>query len=263
MIVDLPVIYPEIGRLRLGEQVAATNGRTRPVRASCWIASSNDLDVLRAVSGTYGGGAPEVWPAGPDRWRVRTETEAVDVLIPPEPLSVHYEAWTAAGCQRRCDGRTATVAVLAEPGGRPGSLADQECVCHARGWAPGRGTVKEACDLVVRLRVILPDIPGLGIWVMTSGSFYAAAELPAPVSLLAQLGAGGALVPAQLVIDQRTARKPWEPAPRQFGVPVLRVRQSMTEIARLARAQLGAAEPPAAVVEAPLVAVKPPAAKPP
>lgn len=244
MIKTLPTRYPEIGRLRLGEKDG-----NRPKKLTTWRATSNDELTLRALATIYGGNVEE-WKDGEQTYQVTTESDTLEVLLPADPVFTAFEAWTAGGCQRRCDGERCTVPVEGPDGGH---LEEQDCVCLDRGWTPGdhKDVKAGACTVNVRLKVVIPAVPGLGIWSMTSHSIYAAMELPSQVELLASMAQRGSVIPAVLAIEQRSEKKPWEKYRRDFIVPVLRVHASLSQLQELAAVDAPAARP--ALAPAPVV----------
>lgn len=237
-IVDLPQRAPELGRIRMGEKVETQNGKERPSALDNWRLTSHDELAIRAVASIYGGD-PEPWEDAPDggaQWQVTTETSALSVLLPHDPLGdgPWYERWGKGGCLRRCDGQTTRLLDQERVDGESPTAA---CWCIAKGLKPADADdiKKGACDLVLRLQVILPDVPGLGVWMFSTGSLYAAMEIPAQVALLRGLAdrTGTAFVPAELAIVPHREKKAWEKFPREFPVPTLRVRQSYQQVAAL------------------------------
>ena len=154
------------------------------------------------------------------------------MLVPSEPVSTDYEVWSGRGCMRRCDGQTAVVAYVDQQTGE-GEFRDEACACVGRGWRPGVGEDVRAgaCNLVTRVRLVVPDLPGVGIVMLTTHSWFAATELPGVADLLASLHGSGRLVEAVLAIEPREVRKATESHPRKFTVPVLRVRATPYELA--------------------------------
>lgn len=232
MIKTLPSRPPELGRLRLGEKVPTKSGKLAPAKLKTFRATSNDELTLRALAAIYGGDVVE-WPEGEQAFQVTTETDAIDVLLPADPLFTAFERWSAAGCQRRCDGELCNVPVEGPEGGH---LEETDCLCLGEGLTPGdRDDVKKgACTVTVRLKVVIPAVPGLGVWVLTSHSIYAAMELPAQVALLEGMAQRGQLIPATLAADHRTEKKSWEKYERDFIVPSVRVRRSLQQLTELA-----------------------------
>lgn len=223
-IATLPARYPELGRIRLGEK----GPKGQPVKGTNLRFSSNDRDVLEALAAKLGG-AVEAWANGEQPWQLTTESPSVDVYLPPNPIDTAYERWGSGGCTRRCDGERATFLSR----GPEGEFMDtDECLCLAEGRTPGDRKDPDACNVTVRLRLVIPDVPGVGVWVCTSHSVYAAMELPGQVAVLeSALGGSTPLIPATFAIEHRSEKKPYEKYPRKYIVPVLRVRQSLAALA--------------------------------
>lgn len=225
MIRNLPSRYPEIGRIRLGEKEVTDEGKERPKKGTNLRFTSNDEVALKALASQHGGDVV-AWEKGEQTYQLVTESPFVPVLLPPDPVDTTYERWGSGGCQRRCDGERVVVPVTNDEGGY---LEERDCMCIAEGLIPGeRG---KACSVTVRVRLVLPDVPGIGMWLCTSHSIYAAMELPGQAALLEAMRSRGALIPAEFGIEQRREKKPWERYAREFIVPVLRIRASLAELA--------------------------------
>lgn len=206
-IIDIQRRIAEAGRIRLGVLVTEEvrgKSRTRPERLDRFRFTSPDRRRIEAVAARYGGQIEE-WrsPAGP-QWQVISETSEIDVVVPPEELafSQWHELWSAAGCQRRCDGLTE-------------QISDGPCLCDPDA---------RECDVHTRLSVLLRDIPGLGVWRLDTQGWYAAQELAAAVQIISLAAGRGQLLPARLRLEARTMRRPGpagEPQTRHFVVPVL------------------------------------------
>ena len=205
---DLQRAWREIGRIRIGDRGEAGDGNPRKLQTFRLTSSSEQ--ALMAAAGQYGGGRPEPWrsPAGP-AWQLTTESATLDVVLPPGDIfSQWWERWTAAGCDRRCDGETET---------RRGAA----CICPAdlgeRAELAKRGG---ACRPITRLAVILPHLPDLGIWRLETHSVIAARELAATMAAVEIATRQGIYVPGRLRLDQRRSRRPGE-KPHDYGIPVL------------------------------------------
>lgn len=205
---DLQRAWREIGRIRIGDRGDAGDGNPRKLLTFRLTSSSED--ALLAAAGQYGGGRPDPWrsPAGP-AWQLTTESATLDVVIPPgDVFSQWWERWTAAGCERRCDGETET-------------RREAPCVCPAdlgeRAELAKRGG---ACRPITRLAVILPHLPDLGIWRLETHSQIAARELAATMAAVEMATARGIYVPGRLRLEQRRSRRPGE-KPHDYGIPVL------------------------------------------
>lgn len=179
---------PELGRIRMGEKTE----RGLPVRLKTFRLTSHSKGYLDAAAGLYGGQVRE-WKDAPDEgmWELVTAASELDILIPASlaVIGQSYELWQGGTCERRCDG--ITEAISASP-----------CICAAQGL-DGAG---RPCDIITRLRVMLPRIPGLGVWRLDTGGYVAATTLPSTVRLLAQL-TPGAWIPAVLRAEQRSKKE--------------------------------------------------------
>ncbi len=203
----------EQGRLRLGYTTTSTNGKTRPVRSQTWILTSHSREHIETAARLWGGDVEEWQPMGngAKQWRVITEATTIDAILPPgDPLSQAYEMWNRGGCVRRCDGVTE-------------QLTGSPCQCLAQ-FGPEwytRGP-REVCTSKSRLKVLLPDMPGLGSWRMETGSYYATDEVAGMVDTIRSAVGDSALVPVRLRIEPRTRVSGGQT--KQFVVPVLELR---------------------------------------
>lgn len=203
----------EAGRLRLGYTVPhGDNGKTRPVRSETWIVTSHSEDHVQAAAALWGGQV-EYWQPmgnGAQQWRVITAATAIDAILPPgDPLTQAYEQWTKGGCQVRCDGVTE-------------QFTGNPCLCITRFGENWHEHTKDVCDSKSRLKVLLPDMPGLGVWRMETGSYYATDEIAGMVDVIRGSVGENVLVPVRLRIEQRTRVS--EGKTKQFVVPVLELR---------------------------------------
>jgi hypothetical protein len=203
-IIDLQRGISEAGRIRIGQQVAAGNGRTRPAKLDTFRLTSADRRRIDQAAELYGGTVAE-WaaPAG-KQWQVITTADSLDVIVPPSDLSFsqNYELWSAGGCQRRCDGVTE-------------QIGEQPCVCDP---------AARECDIHTRLSVMLRDLPGLGVWRIDTQGWYAAREMSGAVRIIQMAAGRGALLPARLRLEQRSVKRPDEHGKVQtlrYAVPVI------------------------------------------
>ncbi len=224
-ITTLPSRYPEIGRVRLGSK----GPKGEPRKGKTLRFSSDDHVVLSALAEQLGGEV-KTWPDGEQAWHLTSESASVPILLPPDPIDTTYERWGSGGIAKRCDGERCIMPVQSPDGGH---MVESDCACLADGLVPGDrdDQKKGACQVTVRLRLIIPSVPGLGAWLCTSHSIYAAMELPGQVELLQAMSGRGRLVPADFAIEPRTEKKPWEKYKRDYIVPVLRVRASLAQLA--------------------------------
>lgn len=211
---DLTLELRELGKLKLGEETA-----DRPRALDTWRLTSRHPNLIEAAEGLYGGTAVYTAEGGGD---LITDTAELDVLLPPQDVAANqwFEHWQAGGLQRRCTG-TAMVEFTDHGWEKIGP-----CLCEDE----NRG--ERLCKPTTVLRVVLPELPDIGIWRLTTKSIYAAQELPGVAALLLSATAnliGDALAPAVLGIDSRTKKTPGQP-PHHFKVPVLRSRGPLTEL---------------------------------
>lgn len=211
-LLDVQRRFVEIARLRTGEKVAAGNGKSRPKKLETWRITSPNKEFVKAAAAKYGGSVA----AWNDQWEVITESDSLDVMLPPSTgvrqYSLFYELWSGGGCQRRCDGAQAMVA-------HGDKLVESACLCDAD---------NRECKPTLRVGFFLPDLPGLGIARLDTGGFNAAAELPGMLDLLAQFTAAGKPVRAILRLEQRTSKKGGQT--RKFAVPVIDLPYSLAEL---------------------------------
>ncbi len=209
MIIDLQRRISEVGRIRIGQQVASGNGKSRPAKLDTFRLTSPDRNRIHQAAMLYGGHAAE-WqaPAG-NQWEVVTETDALPVIVPPSDMafSQHYELWSGGGCQRRCDGMNE-------------SISEGPCLCD-----PDR----RECGIHTRLSVMLRDLPGLGVWRIDTSGYYAAVELQGAVEIVQMAAGRGQMLPARLRLDQRMVKRPGE-ATKRFAVPVLDIEVSPAQL---------------------------------
>jgi hypothetical protein len=240
-LLDIQRRAQQLGRIRIGNQVATSNGRMRPAKLGTFRLTTASRRTADAVAAELGGTVqPFTTARTAGQWEVITELAELPVMIPANgALTQDYELWTAAGCARRCDSQVERI-------------SGQPCMCpsdpRARQEAAKDG---EACKAVTRLNVMLPDLPGLGLWRLDTSGYYAAVELGAAADLLQEARAMGVSIPAELAIEQREARRPGQQV-KTFPVPVLRVLTNLREMAAI-----GAGERPslAALLPPPIRAV--------
>lgn len=187
----------ELGRIRIGQKVATSNGRTRPAKLDRFRLTSPSRELLDRVASKYGGTVTPWTPdGGAAQFEVITETTRMPIHVPPQPVSQYFELWSGGGCQRRCDGVTEL-------------LKDRPCIC-------GPDPEQRSCKPTTRLNVVLSEIEGVGVWRLESHGYYAALELPGVAELLAQTGG---YVEAFLGLEQRTAKRDGQT--RHWMVPTI------------------------------------------
>jgi hypothetical protein len=203
-ILDLQRTIAEAGRIRIGQQVPTSNGRTRPEKLSTFRLTSPDRQRIEEAAVLFGGVVtPWEAPAG-KQWQVITTSAEMQVIVPPQAMafSQHLELWSAGGCQRRCDGVTEV-------------LSQQPCLCDP---------ADRECDFHTRLSVMIRDLPGLALWRLDTQGWYAARELAGAVEILTLAAGRGLMIPARLLLEQRSVKRPdknGKPQTLRFAVPRL------------------------------------------
>jgi hypothetical protein len=233
-ILDIQQRLQEVGRIRTGATTSAEGGRKRPTKLETFRLTSPNRQVLERAAVLWGGEVKAWQPegGGPTQWEVVTDTDRLQVAVLPDDrhLFSAYELWSKGGVQRRCDGFTETI-------------GDTPCVCDPD---------KRECNPTTRLSLVLPDLPGLGVWRLETGSFHAAAELPGAFMLLQQTAQGRLSVPALLRLEQRQKKRDGQT--RRFAVPVLDITMTIADALAVAAGQ-SVPDTPAELVESEQVAL--------
>lgn len=202
-VLDIQRRLMELGRIRLGAKT--TNGA--PKKLDKFRLTSASRSLLEVAADVYGGTVRE-WAGAPDEgyFELYTERDILDIILPPVfdssgdptvPYSQWYELWSGGGCDRRCDGQVET-------------LSGKPCMCNPD---------ERACKITTRVQVILPDLPGLGVWRLESHGWNAAALLPGTLELLGRAAHANQFIPGVLRLEQRSSKLAG--LTRRFVVPVI------------------------------------------
>lgn len=234
-LLDLQKSLRLLGKIRLGEQKTSANGKSYPSKLSNWRFTSPSVELLEHAADVYGGSV-RIWEGAPTegvQYELYATTDRLQVVVPPDNALIQdYEMWSAGGCVRRCSGT-----------GQTEQLSGNPCLCpvdaEERAALASKG---KACKMTTRLKVLLPDIPDLGVWMCESHGYYAAVELAGFEEVMALATQRKTMIPAQLRIDQRTVKRKGET--RHYAVPVLElVTVTAHQLARGEVAALGQSAP--------------------
>ena len=237
----IPMKLTELGRIRLGDREPNSKGNgTHPHKLEQFRLTSSNKPLLEyAARHPDIGGTVQEWQDAPGegrQWELYTATESLDVIIPTfSAVSLSYERWSIAGCEQRCTGEFITHCARRE------ELIGTECVCPADDQERSRQAQDgKACARILRLNVMLPDLPGTGFWRLDTKGFYATAELMGTLQLLKEAGAEHLMIEAVLRLEQRTAKRPGKGEGKgtlRFAVPVLWPKYTFRQIAAAREAQ--------------------------
>ncbi len=249
-VLDIQRRGQQIGRLRIGQQVAVIKdgedtGKTRPARLDTFRFTTGSRATADAIAALYGG---EVRPWERE-WEVITGKSEIGVTVPPrdEVISQWYEMWTAGGCQRRCDSQREQISngPCKCPHAADPSDPDEVSAAALERAALHKADPTKACGLVTRISVMIPDLPGLGVFRLDTGSYYAATEIGDSAALMQVARDRGVFLPAILRIERRQRVAGGQT--KKFPVPVLEVLTTFRDLATgaIERAGVMAQLPPA------------------
>jgi len=198
--------YRELGRIRIG----AKDERGYPTRLDTFRLTSFSAPLLEAAAQAWGG-EPHIWQGAPTEGRqyeLITEVDTLEVVVPPQDVAARQlmEAYSRGGVVRRCDGQTEM-------------MSGRACLCDPE---------DRMCVPTTHVLFMLPQLPDIGVWRLTSKGWNAAAELPATVDLLRDMVARNMLPSATLAIETRTSVV--EGKTKHYSVPVLRLPYSLEEL---------------------------------
>jgi hypothetical protein len=181
----------ELGRIRIGQK----GPKGQPQKLDRFRLTSYSRPLMEKVAALYGGEVQDWTPqGGAPAFEVITDAKRIPILVPPQPVTQWLETWTAGGCIHRCDGETEMIS------GEPCDL----------------GPAHEAAKPTTRLKVVLRDVEGVGVFRLESHGWNAAAELPESALFLAAVGG---YVEGWLALEERVSKN--EGQTRRFIVPVI------------------------------------------
>jgi hypothetical protein len=244
-VLDLQRRSQQIGRIRIGQQVPASSGGTRPERLTTFRFTTASRSTAEAIAELYGG-TVRPWEG---QLEVITEKSEIGVTVPPRDavISQWYEMWNKGGCIHRCDSLHDRITGGACVCPQPADPADPESVAdNARNRARlAKMNPPQACGLITRINVMIPDLPGIGVFRLDTGSFYAAGESGDKADLMEMAREHNVFLPATLRIEWRKRLAGGKTT--NYPVPVLEILSTFRAIASgaLEAAGITAQLPPA------------------
>lgn len=229
----------QIGRLRIGQQVQATrdgepimrNGKPvmRPAKLDTFRFTTQSRHGAEAIAELYGG-TVKAWNNG---FEVITSQSAIGVTIPPRDdiVSQWYEMWSKGGCVRRCDSRIEKIsgkACMCPHAADPDDQDEVEAAAMERARL-ARLNPPQGCSAITRISVMIPDLPGLGVFRLDTKSYWAAVEIGDAAAIMQVARDRGVFLPATLRIEQR--QRVANGQTKRYPVPVLEVMATFREIA--------------------------------
>lgn len=221
----------QIGRLRIGQQVPRKDNpnKMRPARLDTFRFTTQSKVAADAIAELYGG-TVKGWN---NEFEVITGQSAIAVTVPPrdQVVSQWYEMWNAGGAIRRCDSRVEQIsgkACLCPHAADPTDTAEVERQALER-VRLSKMNPPQACKPVTRISVMIPDLPGLGVFRLDTHSYYAAVEIGDAAELMQKAREQGVFLPAVLRIEHRQRVAGGET--KRFPVPVLEVMATFRQIA--------------------------------
>jgi hypothetical protein len=202
----------ERGRIRIGYSTTNERGKKIPHKLDRFRFTSVDRATIEQVAAVYGGQAKPWKDGGRSEWEVVTDATELAVVFITGGVSFSQsrEQWQGGFLVRMCDGETAHVPA------RAGRFRTEPCSCDLDG--------EPVCKKTTHLGLILPHLPGLGVWRLVTHGQNAAEELAGNVELIESAFAAGLhRVQARLTIEFREKRRIVDDKPvvRKFPVPVL------------------------------------------
>lgn len=219
----------QIGRIRIGQQVPTENGKMRPAKLDTFRFTTQSRHTADAIAKLFGGTVQD-WNG---QFEVITDRNAIGVTVPPrdQVVSQWYEMWNKGGCVRRCDSEVEKLSgkpCLCPHADDPTDPVQVEDAAQERARLAAMKT-PQACKPVTRISLMIPDLPGLGVFRIDTGSYYAAVEIGDAAELLQIARDRGVMLPAVLRIEQRQRVAGGQT--KKYPVPVLEVLASFREIA--------------------------------
>lgn len=193
---DHQVRMTEVGRIRTGIFDPSKGRSGAPAKLDTFRFTSANEDLIREAAGFYGGTVATFTPqrGTGEQWETIVPTNEVDVYVPRQRLEPWLEAWRPGTCIRRCDGVTETI-------------KQEPCPCAAN-----QVPANDLCKPVIRVQVLLADVPVIGTWRLEPHGEYAVSELATLAPLIEQVQMP---IPAKLRLRQEQ-RQHWNAEKGKF-----------------------------------------------
>ncbi len=244
-VLDIQRRSQQIGRIRIGQKVKTAKGGMRPAKLDTFRFTTASKTTAEAVAALFGGTVRD-WEG---QFEVITDRSEIGVTVPPRDavISQWYEMWSAGGCQRRCDSQREQISggPCKCPHARNPADADEVADAALKRAELSKTNPPQACKLVTRINVMIPDLPGLGVFRLDTGSFYAAGESGDKADLMEMARERNVFLPANLRIEQR--KRVAGGQTKTYPVPVLEILSTFRAITTgaLEAAGMAAQLPPA------------------
>jgi hypothetical protein len=241
-VLDIQRRGQQIGRIRIGQQVAVIKdgrdtGKTRPARLDTFRLTTASRSSAEAIAALFGGEIRD-WSG---EFEVITTKSEIGVTVPPrdEVISQWYEMWNKGGAMRRCDSQRDQISngPCQCPHATDPSDAEDVAARALERADLAKLNPPRACKLVTRISVMIPDLPGLGVFRLDTGSYYAAVEIGDSAALMQLARDRGVFLPAVLRIEQRQRVAGGQT--KKYPVPVLEVLATFRALATGAIEQAG------------------------
>lgn len=211
----------EVGRIRAGKKGAKGN----PTKLDRFRFTSSSRKAIDAIAAKYGGKVsawndPTANP--PEQWEVVVEASEVEIVLPAgAQLSQTLERWNNGGADVRTDG--VTDFLTGQPWRGPTDFAGLK----AAGIKP-----------TTRLSVMLPGIPGFGVWRLESHGWNAAAELAGALDVIRMAGLAGKFQVGYLTLQDRMSKSGGQT--KRYKVPTLVLDATPEALVEAANAHMAA-----------------------
>jgi hypothetical protein len=246
----------QVGRIRTGQRIEipgktrSGQQKTRPARLDVFRFTSPSRPQIEAAAERYEGDV-RPWNDGSRReWEVITKAAELLVTVPPRSavVSSWYEMFKPGfGFERRCDSQREQFSAgpCLCPHAEDPSDEDEVRQCALDREAMSKRNPPEACRRVTRINVMLPDLPGLGVWRLDTGSIYSAMWTGDQGDIMMLARDGNVFLPARLYLEPQERLVRGEI--RKYSVPVLDITSTFREVASgaLAAGGIKAQLPPA------------------